>query len=199
VASFDNASCDYHHVAGIDEVGRGCLAGAVVTAAVILDQTHPIKGLQDSKKLTPQQRHNIAQTIRQHAVCWAIGRAEACEIDRINILQATMLAMARAYHALPVKPDWVLVDGNRFPDIPCPGESVIGGDSLHAEISAASILAKVARDQEMLTADRLYPGYGFARHKGYATQQHRAALHHLGPSSIHRHSFAPVRNSRKSA
>ena len=181
-------------IAGIDEVGRGCLAGPVVTAAVILDSHHPIAGLQDSKKLTPRQREGLSEKIRQHALCWAIGRAEPCEIDKINILQATMLAMTRAFHALTIKPDWVRVDGNRYPDIPCPGEYVVGGDDDCAEISAASIVAKVARDQEMVTADSLYPGYGFAGHKGYATAKHRAALLESGPTEIHRYSFAPVRS-----
>ncbi|MEE9424980.1 MAG: ribonuclease HII [Methylococcales bacterium] len=181
-------------IAGIDEVGRGCLAGPVLTAAVILDQQQPIEGLQDSKKLTPQQRLTLAEIIQQQALCWSIGRAEASEIDQINILQATMLAMARAYHALSIKPDWVRVDGNRYPDIPSAGEFIIGGDDIHAEISAASIIAKVARDQEMIIADVIYPGYGFAAHKGYPTTKHRAALLELGPTVIHRHSFAPVRN-----
>ncbi len=184
-------------IAGIDEVGRGCLAGPVVTAAVILDPQQPINGLQDSKKLTPQQRVGLAEIIQQQAMCWSIGRAEASEIDEINILQATMLAMARAYHALSIKPDWVRVDGNRYPDIPCAGEFVIGGDDSHSEISAASIIAKVARDQEMMIADVIYPGYGFAGHKGYPTVKHRAALVELGPTVIHRHSFAPVRNCLK--
>ncbi len=184
-------------IAGIDEVGRGCLAGPVVTAAVILDPQQPVIGLQDSKKLTPQQRTVLAETIRQQALCWSIGRAEASEIDRINILQATMLAMARAYHALSTQPDWVRVDGNRYPDIPCAGEFIIGGDDSHAEISAASIIAKVARDQEMMIADVIYPGYGFAAHKGYPTAKHRAALFELGPTVIHRHSFAPVKNCLK--
>lgn len=168
-----------------------------MTAAVILDPHQPIKNLQDSKKLSPQQRNAFAKTIRQHAVCWAIGRAEASEIDKINILQATMLAMARAYQALLIKPDWVRVDGNRYPDIPCPGEFIIGGDNTCAEISAASIIAKVTRDQEMVTADALYPGYGFSSHKGYATQKHKTALLNLGPSIIHRHSFSPVRDCKK--
>jgi ribonuclease HII len=185
-------------IAGIDEVGRGCLAGPVVTAAVILDPQQPINGLQDSKKLTPQQRVGLAEIIQQQAMCWSIGRAEASEIDEINILQATMLAMARAYHALSIKPDWVRGDGNRYPDIPsCAGEFVIGGDASHSEISAASIIAKVARDQEMMIADVIYPGYGFAGHKGYPTVKHRAALVELGPTVIHRHSFAPVRNCLK--
>ncbi len=189
--STNNFKC----IAGIDEVGRGCLAGPVVTAAVILDHQQPIDGLQDSKKLTAQQRTDLAETIRRQALCWAIGRAEASEIDQINILQATMLAMARAYHTLSNKPDWVRVDGNRYPDIPCPGEFIIGGDGSHAEISAASIIAKVARDQEMMIADVLYPGYGFASHKGYPTVKHRTALLELGPTEIHRYSFAPVRKS----
>ncbi len=180
-------------IAGIDEVGRGCLAGPVVTAAVILDPQQPIAGLQDSKKLSPCERSSLSRKILQQAVCWSIGRAEACEIDRINILQATLLAMVRAYHGLSIKPDWVRVDGNRYPNLPCAGECIIGGDAIYPEISAASIIAKVFRDEEMQTADSLYPGYGFAQHKGYATQIHRQALLELGCIAIHRFSFSPVK------
>ena len=180
-------------MAGIDEVGRGCLVGPVLAAAVILDPRKPVSGLLDSKRLPAKRRQELAAVIRQQARAWSIGRAEASEIDAINILQASLLAMARAYAMLPIKPNRVLVDGNRYPDIDCPGEAVIGGDARVAEISAASILAKVARDEEMQTLDALYPGYGFARHKGYATRLHLTRLHSLGVTELHRQSFAPVR------
>ncbi|QSA95722.1 ribonuclease HII [Methylococcus sp. EFPC2] len=178
--------------AGTDEVGRGCIAGAVVAAIVILPVGEPIIGLDDSKKLSAKRREALAELIRERSVAWALGRAEPSEIDRINILQASMLAMRRAYLALPIKPDWVMVDGNRYPDPPCPGEAIVGGDGSVAEISAASILAKVARDAEMQTLDALYPGYGFAEHKGYPTPAHKSRLTALGPSPVHRLSFAPV-------
>jgi len=179
-------------VAGVDEVGRGPLAGAVVTAAVILDPARPITGLRDSKVLTPARREALAEVIRGQALAWALGRAEAEEIDRLNVLQATMLAMQRAVLALPVRPARVLVDGNRGPVLPFPVEAIVGGDASVPCISAASILAKVARDREMVELDARYPGYGFARHKGYPTREHLEALERLGPSSVHRRSFAPV-------
>ncbi len=181
-------------IAGIDEVGRGCLAGPVLAAAVILDNRQPIPGLQDSKQLTAQQRERLAVVIRCQALSWSIGRAEACEIDQLNILQASLLAMARAYHGLAIVPNWVRVDGNRFPPIDAQGEAIIGGDASIADISAASILAKVARDREMIVADTLFPDYGFASHKGYPTVQHREALIQRGVLPIHRRSFAPVRS-----
>ncbi len=179
-------------IAGMDEVGRGCIVGAVFAAAVILKPGDTIEGLADSKKLTPGRREYLAGQIRQRAIAWAIGRAEPGEIDRINILRASLLAMRRAYEGLPVRPDWVLVDGNRYPDLPCPGETVIGGDASVAEISAASILAKVARDAEMRVLDAFYPGYQFAVHKGYPTPLHKSKIIELGPTPLHRRSFKPV-------
>jgi len=180
-------------VVGLDEVGRGCIVGAVVAAAVILGPDTRIDGLADSKKLTPRRREDLAAQIKARALAWAIGRAEPGEIDRINILQASLLAMCRAYAALPVLADWAKVDGNRYPaKLPCPGEAIVGGDATVAEISAASILAKVARDAEMAILDALYPGYQFAVHKGYPTALHLARLAELGATSAHRRSFAPV-------
>jgi ribonuclease HII len=180
-------------VAGLDEVGRGCLAGPVVAAAVILGPGVEIEGLRDSKKLTPERRAELAGLIRSRALAWAIGRAEPSEINRINILQASLLAMRRACLALPVRPQWLKVDGNRMPSLDIPGEAIVGGDDLVAEISAASILAKVARDGEMALLDALYPGYGFADHKAYPTPLHKARLAELGVTEVHRRSFAPVR------
>jgi ribonuclease HII len=188
------ASCDnLKRIAGVDEVGRGCLAGPVIAAAVILDPNCLISGLADSKKLTESKRAQLAQQIKNQALCWAIGRAEASEIDRINILQASMLAMQRAVSQLKVRPDFIKVDGNRLPDLDCPAEAIVQGDSLVAEISAASIIAKVARDEEMQFLDRLYPGYHFSIHKAYPTQLHQQALQQLGISPQHRTSFAPVK------
>jgi len=189
-ASSDNSS---RLIAGIDEVGRGCIVGPVVAAAVILDPTKPIIGLTDSKKLSEKKRNLLAAEIKAKALAWAVARAEASEIDRINILQATFVAMQRAFSQLAVKPDYIMVDGNRLPGIDCPGEAIIQGDLLVAEISAASILAKVARDTEMDVLDRLYPGYQFAVHKGYPTQLHLQALQQLGVSPQHRRSYAPVK------
>lgn len=180
-------------VAGIDEVGRGCIVGPVMAAAVILDPARPIVGLTDSKKLSEKRRCLLAVEIKAKALAWAVGRAEASEIDRINILQASFLAMQRAFSQLQIQPDFIKVDGNRMPVVACPGEAVVGGDALVAEISAASILAKVARDNEMAVLDRLYPGYSFAVHKGYPTKLHLAALAQLGVSPQHRNSFAPVK------
>lgn len=180
-------------VAGIDEVGRGCIAGPVVAAVVILDSANPIPGLQDSKTLSPKRRALLAQDILAEARDWSIGRAEVSEIDAINILQATLLAMQRAYQGLHVKPDWVWVDGNRYPDIPCEGDSVVQGDQLIAEISAASIIAKVHRDQEMCFYDVLFPGYCFSKHKGYPTQFHKQQLKTVGVTAHHRRTFAPVK------
>ena len=180
-------------IAGIDEVGRGCIVGPVVAAAVILDPARPIAGLADSKKLSEKRRAALAEEIQVKALAWSVGRAEASEIDNINILQATFVAMRRAYTQLPIKPDYIKVDGNRLPGITCPGEAVVGGDALIAEISAASILAKVARDSEMAVLDRLYPGYHFAGHKGYPTQAHLTALAQLGVTPQHRRSYAPVK------
>ncbi|PJD94324.1 MAG: ribonuclease HII [Legionella sp.] len=178
-------------IAGVDEVGRGPLAGPVVTAAVILKE--PIAGLADSKKLTPASRKKLSIQIKAHAYAYAYGRAEVDEIDRLNIHHATLLAMQRAVDALPIRPTQVLIDGIHLPPalgISC--QAIVQGDSLIPEISAASILAKVLRDEEMEQMDSIYPGYGFASHKGYPTSVHRKALIALGPSPIHRRSYAPV-------
>jgi ribonuclease HII len=180
-------------VAGVDEVGRGPLAGPVVTAAVILDEHNPVAGLTDSKKLTEQQREALAVEIKQKAVAWSLGRAEVYEIDELNILQATLLAMQRAIAALSPLPEYVLVDGNRCPRFHCPAEAIIKGDLYVPMISAASIIAKVARDQEMQELDKQFPGYGLLRHKGYPTKAHIAALEKLGVTSIHRRSYGPVK------
>lgn len=177
-------------VAGVDEVGRGPLAGAVVTAAVILKE--PIEGLNDSKKLTEKKRKMLSIMIQEQAYAYAYGRAEVEEIDALNIHHATLLAMRRAILALPVKPQNVLVDGIHVPDIDIPCKAIVQGDSLIPAISAASILAKVLRDEEMEKMDAMYPGYGFAGHKGYPTVAHRDALIKLGPCPIHRRSYAPV-------
>ncbi|MEW6483506.1 MAG: ribonuclease HII [Pseudomonadota bacterium] len=182
-----------HCIAGVDEVGRGPLVGAVVTAAVILDPEQPIQGLADSKKLTEKRRLALYDEIKQKALCWSLGRAEPEEIDQLNILHATMLAMQRAVAGLSVRPDMVLIDGNRCPALPMAAQSVVKGDSLVAEISAASILAKVTRDQEMAELDTLFPEYGFAKHKGYPTPYHLEKLALLGATPFHRRSFAPVR------
>jgi ribonuclease HII len=183
------------HIAGVDEVGRGPLAGPVVTAAVILDPQRPIAGLADSKKLTARQRERLREEIEQKALCFALGRAEVEEIDSINILQASLLAMQRAVAALSVRPQKVLVDGNQCPVFGCEAQAIIGGDATVAEISAASILAKVARDAEMDALDALYPAYGFIRHKGYPTPVHLKALREHGPCPVHRRSYAPVREA----
>ncbi|MDP9500545.1 ribonuclease HII [Bisgaard Taxon 45] len=180
-------------IAGVDEVGRGPLVGAVVTAAVILDPNQPILGLNDSKKLSEKKRLLLAEEIKQKALAWSLGRAEPEEIDQLNILHATMLAMKRAVENLKIQPHLVLVDGNRVPDLTIPAQAIVKGDGLVAEISAASILAKVARDQEMTELDKRYPDYAFAQHKGYPTALHLAKLAELGPLAQHRRSFAPVR------
>jgi len=180
-------------VAGVDEVGRGPLAGAVVAAAVILDPGRPIQGLTDSKVLTARKREYLAAIIREQAVAWALGRAEVDEIDNINILQASLLAMHRAVEGLAVQPGHVQVDGNRCPTLECSVEAVIKGDLHIPAIGAASIIAKVARDQEMIELDSRYPEYGFARHKGYPTREHLAALREYGVLTEHRRSFGPVR------
>jgi ribonuclease HII len=180
-------------IAGVDEVGRGPLAGPVVAAAVILDPVRPIAGLADSKKLSEKRREALADTIREHALAWSLGRAEVEEIDRINILQASLLAMQRAVEGLGVAPHKALVDGNRLPRLDCEAEAIVGGDGSVAVIGAASIIAKVARDREMVELDLQYPGYGLAKHKGYPTKAHIQALETLGASPIHRRSFGPVR------
>lgn len=181
-------------IAGVDEAGRGPLAGPVCAAAVILDPARVPDGVNDSKKLSERERERLAPLIESAADCWALGWASAEEIDRLNVLHASLLAMRRAVDALRRCPTSVLVDGNRCPDgLPCPARAVVGGDGSVPVIGAASILAKVARDREMLRLDRLYPGYGFARHKGYPTKAHLAALQLNGPCSVHRKSFGPVR------
>ena len=179
-------------IAGVDEAGRGPLAGPVYAAAVILDEAHPIKGLRDSKQLSAATRERLAAEIRKGALAWSIACAEVEEIDSINILQATLLAMRRAVDGLARAPAEVLVDGNRCPRLSCPVRAIVGGDRSVAAISAASILAKTARDAVLIEFDTRYPGYGFARHKGYGTPEHLAALTRLGPSPVHRRSFAPV-------
>ena len=179
---------------GVDEVGRGPLAGPVVAAAVILDPRRPIAGLADSKELSERRREALAETIRSQALAWALGRAEVAEIDRLNILHASLLAMRRAVQGLTPVPQHALIDGNRLPpELPCSAQAIIGGDASEPSISAASILAKVARDAELVALDARYPGYGLARHKGYPTAAHLAALERLGVTEIHRRSFAPVR------
>ncbi|OEE68283.1 ribonuclease HII [Enterovibrio norvegicus FF-33] len=183
-------------IAGVDEVGRGPLVGAVVTAAVILDPNNPIEGLTDSKKLTEKKREALFEIIKEKALAWSLGRAEADEIDDINILAATMLAMERAVAGLSVQPDFVLVDGNRVPaGLTMPGQAVVKGDLRVAEISAASILAKVVRDREMEVLDAQYPQYGFAKHKGYPTKAHFEALDAHGAIAEHRKSFKPVKKA----
>ena len=177
-------------VAGVDEAGRGCLAGPVYAAAVILGEVR-IRGLDDSKKLSLAQREALFEPIQQKSVAWAIGRAEPGEIDSINILQASLLAMKRAVESLHTQPHEAWVDGNQPPKLTCRIKTIVDGDALHPQIMAASILAKVARDREMLALDTQYPGYGFARHKGYGTPDHLRALRELSPSAIHRMSFAP--------
>ncbi|ADP09886.1 Ribonuclease HII [Erwinia sp. Ejp617] len=182
-------------IAGVDEVGRGPLVGAVVTAAVILDPSRPIVGLGDSKKLSEKRRLALYDEIKDKALSWSLGRAEPEEIDRLNILHATMLAMQRAVAGLHLTPDFVLIDGNRCPALAMPSRAVVKGDSLVPEISAASIMAKVTRDREMCELDQQYPQYGFARHKGYPTAVHMEKLARFGVTPQHRRSFAPVRNA----
>lgn len=189
---------DYHLVAGIDEVGRGPLAGPVVAAAVILGESCRIDGLDDSKKLTEKMRCRLSGEIRQHALAWSVAWADAAEIDCLNILQATMLAMRRAILGLSLLPDFVQIDGNRLPDLrlsgrQLSGETVVGGDAKIATISAASIIAKVERDAMMKRMDSLFPGYGFAQHKGYGTTEHLSNIERLGPCQQHRRSFRPLR------
>ncbi|MEW8510419.1 MAG: ribonuclease HII [Candidatus Thiodiazotropha sp.] len=180
-------------IAGVDEVGRGPLAGPVVAAAVILHPQRPIEGLADSKKLSERRREALSVLIKQQAHSWSLGRAEVEEIDRINILQASLLAMKRAVEGLPSIPGLALVDGRHAPQLACSVETVVGGDATVEAISAASIIAKVARDREMVELDSRYPGYGLARHKGYPTKQHLAGLQALGVTPIHRRSFGPVK------
>jgi len=186
--------CKYDGVllAGTDEVGRGPLAGPVVAAAVILDPDKPIIGLADSKKLSEKKRESLFEEIKEKSLVWSIARASVEEIDQINILHASLLAMKRAIEQLSVSPEYVLVDGNRCPKITIPCEPVVRGDSRVACISAASILAKVSRDREMVALDEVYPGYGLAKHKGYPTKFHLEALKALGVNELYRKSFKPV-------
>ena len=179
-------------IAGVDEAGRGPLAGPVTVAAVILSQDIP--GLSDSKKLTEKQRLDLVDQIKGSATCWSVVHVSVTEIDQINILQATLAGMQRAVAALSQQPQKVLIDGNKTPELDVPAEAIIGGDGLVSAISAASILAKTARDQLMGEMDQLFPQYGFAQHKGYGTAQHLEALKQHGPCEHHRKSFAPVRN-----
>jgi len=180
-------------LAGVDEVGRGPLAGDVVAAAVILDPARPIAGLRDSKKLSAPRREQLAVLIRERALAWSVARASVAEIDRLNILQASLLAMHRAVEALEPQPVYVLVDGNRLPRWDYPSEPVVGGDDRVPAIAAASILAKVQRDRELVALEQRYPGYGFAAHKGYPTAAHLEALRTLGVTPVHRRTFGPVR------
>lgn len=181
-------------VAGIDEVGRGPLAGAVVAAAVILTPDRWIEGLADSKKLSEKRRNQLDLEIKEKALCWSLGRAEVEEIDELNILQASLLAMKRAVMGLSQSPQHLKIDGNKCIDMDISMETIVQGDAKVASISAASIIAKVARDKEMVELDRLYPQYGFASHKGYPTKAHREALIKYGALNEHRKSFKPVRD-----
>ena len=191
----DLFSCTYNgaFLAGVDEVGRGPLAGDVLAAAVILDATKPIDGLADSKKLTAIRREQLFEEICAKALSWSIARASVAEIDTINILQASLLAMHRAVEGLHIQPEHVLVDGNKLPRWRYSAEAVVQGDDRVPSIAAASIIAKVTRDRELIAFDAQYPGYGFADHKGYPTPAHMLALQTLGTTPIHRRSFAPVR------
>ncbi len=181
-------------VAGVDEAGRGPLAGPVVVAAVILDPARPITGLADSKRLSAKRRDSLHAMIVERALAHAVVCVEAAEIDRVNILQATLLGMARALVSLPLAPALALIDGNRLPEhLPCPARAIVRGDATEPAISAASILAKVTRDGILAEYETRWPGYGFAQHKGYPTREHLAALARLGPCPEHRRSFAPVR------
>lgn len=185
----------YTLIAGVDEVGRGPLVGDVVTAAVILDPNNPIEGLNDSKKLSEKKRLALYPEIKQKALAWAVGRCSPEEIDELNILQATMVAMQRAVAGLKVQPDMVLIDGNRTPELPMDAAAVVKGDLRVAEISAASIIAKVVRDQEMEELDALHPEFGFAKHKGYPTKAHFEAIEQHGVIAQHRKSFKPVKRA----
>jgi len=180
-------------VAGVDEAGRGPLAGPVVAGAVILDAENPIEGLRDSKQLSATQRERLFDEIREKALAWSVASASVAEIDSINILQATLLAMRRAVNALQPVAEYALIDGNRCPQLCCPAQAIVKGDSRVAAISAASILAKVTRDREMQRLDAMYPGYGLAQHKGYPSKAHIEALQRLGVSPVHRRSYAPVK------
>ena len=183
----------YKLIAGVDEAGRGPLVGSVVAAAVVLDDLQPISGLNDSKKLTAKKREMLAEQIKLHAKAWSIASVEPQIIDEINILQASLLAMKMAVEGLPVKPDFALIDGNKLPDLGCKAEAIVKGDGRVKSIAAASILAKVERDKQMLDLHKLYPEYEFDRHKGYPTKVHMALLKEHGPCPEHRKTFGPVR------
>ena len=183
----------YKLIAGVDEAGRGPLVGSVVAAAVVLDDLQPISGLNDSKKLTAKKREMLAEQIKLHAKAWSIASVEPQIIDEINILQASLLAMKMAVEGLPVKPDYALIDGNKLPDLDCKAEAIVKGDGRVKSIAAASILAKVERDKQMLDLHKLYPEYEFDRHKGYPTKVHMALLKEHGPCPEHRKTFGPVR------
>lgn len=185
----------YLLIAGVDEVGRGPLVGDVVTAAVILDPNNPIEGLNDSKKLTEKKRLALLPEIKEKALAWSVGRCSPEEIDQLNILQATMVAMQRAIEGLEVAPDFALIDGNRVPQLNMDAQAVVKGDMRVAEISAASIIAKVVRDQEMEELDKLHPQFGFAKHKGYPTKAHFEAIEQHGVIDQHRKSFKPVKKA----
>lgn len=182
-------------VAGVDEAGRGPLAGPVVAAAVILPEQYHLDGLTDSKKLSEKKRERLFDEIQDQAICFGIAEASIEEIDTLNILHASMLAMQRAINALPSKPSMLLIDGNRCPETDISAKAVVGGDGIEPAISAASILAKVTRDRLMKDMETCYPGYGFAKHKGYPTKAHREKLAELGPCAIHRRSYAPVQQA----
>lgn len=190
---FEQAALASGRICGIDEAGRGPLAGPVVAAAVILDPGRRINGLRDSKVLNPARREELAARIRARAIAFGVAEASVEEIDQLNILQASLLAMRRAVDALQVVPEYALVDGNQMPRLAMPGRAIVSGDALEPAISAASILAKTARDAMMRSFDALHPGYGFAQHMGYCTREHLDCLQRLGPCVLHRRSFAPVR------
>jgi ribonuclease HII len=190
----EGANAKSFFIAGVDEAGRGPLAGPLAVAAVILDQARPIAGLNDSKKLSEAKREALYPQIIEYALAFCIVLIEPDEIDRLNIFQATMTGMSRAVAGLSLVAHEALIDGNKLPkDLPCPGRAIVGGDALEPAISAASILAKVSRDRLMVAMNEVYPGYGFAVHKGYPTPAHLASLQQLGPCAQHRRSFAPVR------
>ncbi len=183
----------YQRIAGVDEVGRGPLVGNVVAAAVILDPSKPIEGLADSKKLSEKKREYLYELILERSLAWSVASASPAEIDQINILHASMLAMQRAVEGLTIEPEYVLIDGNRCPKINYPCEAIVKGDAKVKEIGAASIIAKVIRDREMVALDERYPDYGFKKHKGYPTAMHLASLEKYGPLAEHRVTFAPVK------
>ena len=191
---FELAARQDGRVCGVDEAGRGPLAGPVFAAAVILAADRRIDGLADSKALSPARRGELAVQIREHSIAWAVAEASVAEIDALNIMQATLLAMRRAVEALAVPADYALIDGNQMPRLAIPGHAIVAGDATQPSISAASILAKTARDALMCALDVQHPGYGFARHMGYATVEHLQSLQRLGPCEVHRKSFAPVRD-----